>query len=71
MQRNLIWIGRKYSKNKLSLYLTILKNYIMTVIGIIIFDDHKYRRIKFYTNAYLDGFKSIFDNEKPKKILYQ
>lgn len=70
MQRNLIWIGRKYSKNKVSLYLTILKNYIMTIIGIILFDDHKYRRIKFYTNAYMDGFKSNFDNDKPKKILY-
>lgn len=70
MQRNLIWIGRCYSQNKLSLYLTIIKNYILTLMGIIVFDDHKYRRIKFYTNAYLDGFKSNFDNKKPKKILY-
>ncbi len=71
MQRNLIWIGRKYSENKLSLYLTILKNYILTIAGIIVFDDHKYRRIRFYTNAYLDGFRSNFDNDKPKKILYK
>ncbi|MCD7781768.1 MAG: glycosyltransferase family 2 protein [Methanosphaera sp.] len=70
MQRNLIWIGRKYSQNKLSLYITILKNYILTIIGILVFDDHKYRRIKFYTNAYIDGFKSRFDNNKPKEILY-
>ncbi|OED30504.1 glycosyltransferase family 2 protein [Methanosphaera sp. WGK6] len=70
MQRNLIWIGRKYSENKLSLYTTILKNYLMTIIGILVFDDHKYRRIKFFTNAYLDGFKSNFDNKKAKQILY-
>ncbi len=70
MQRNLIWIGRKYSRNKISLYTTILKNYILTLIGIIIFDDHKYRRIKFYTNAYIDGLRSNFDNKKPKEILY-
>ncbi len=70
MQRNLIWLGRKYSTNKLSLYMTILKNYLMTLMGIILFDDHKIRRIKFYTNAYYDGFKSIFDNNKPKEILY-
>lgn len=25
MQRNLIWIGMKYSQNKISLYLTIIK----------------------------------------------
>lgn len=70
MQRNLIWLGRKYSTNKLSFYTTVIRNYILTVIGILIFDDHKYRRIKFYTNSYLDGFKSKFDNNKAKKILY-
>lgn len=70
MQRNLIWLGRKYSQNKTSLYTTIIKNYLMTLIGIILFDDHKLNRIKFYTNAYSDGFKSIFDNKKPKRILY-
>ncbi len=70
MQRNLIWIGKQYSQNKLSLYLTILKNYILTIIGIIVFDDHKYRRIKFFTNAYIDGLRSNFDNNKPKEILY-
>ncbi len=70
MQRNLIWIGRKYSRNKLSLYTTIIKNYLKTFIGICIFDDHKYKRIKFYTNAYKDGLNSNFDNKKPRKILY-
>ena len=70
MQRNLIWLGRKYSTNKFSLYTTIIKNYLLTIMGIIIFDDHKIKRIKFYTNSYKDGFKSIFDNEKAKKILY-
>ena len=71
MQRNLIWIGRKYSTNKLSLYLTIMKNYLMTMIGIIVFDDHKTRRIKFYTNSYLDGLKSRFENNKAKDRLYK
>lgn len=70
MQRNLIWIGRQYSQNKPSLYLAIIKNYLLTLIGIIVFDDNKIKRIKFYTNAYLDGFKSNFDNKKPKQILY-
>ncbi|MBR0471996.1 MAG: glycosyltransferase family 2 protein [Methanosphaera sp.] len=70
MQRNLIWLGRKYSQNKLSLYTTIIKNYLMTLIGIILFDDHKIKRIKFYTNAYTDGLKSNFNNKKPKQILY-
>ncbi|RAP45110.1 MAG: hypothetical protein BZ135_06500 [Methanosphaera sp. rholeuAM6] len=70
MQRNLIWLGRKYSTNKPSFYTTVIKNYLLTLIGILIFDDHKIKRIQFYTNSYKDGFKSIFDNDKPKKILY-
>ena len=40
MQRNLIWLGRKYSTNKVSLYLTIIKNYLLTLMGIIVFDDY-------------------------------
>lgn len=70
MQRNLIWLGKKYSRNKLSLYSTLIKNYLLTIIGIILFDDNKYRRIKFYTNSYLDGLMENFDNNKPKRILY-
>lgn len=70
MPRNLIWIGKKYSTNKISFYTTILKNYILTIIGIIIFDDNKIRRIRFYTNSYKDGLTSNFDNKKAKKILY-
>lgn len=71
MQRNLIWLGRQYSQNKKSLYMTILKNYLMTIMGIILFDDNKIKRIKFYTNSYKDGFQSNFDNKKPKRILYE
>lgn len=70
MQRNLIWLGCKYTKNHVSLYATIAKNYLLTMVGILVFDDHKTKRIKFYTHAYIDGLKSNFDNKKPKKILY-
>ena len=70
MQRNLIWLGRKYSTNKASLYITILKNYLLTIIGIVLFDDHKIKRIRFFTNSYLDGLQSRFDNKKAKEILY-
>lgn len=70
MQRNLIWLGRKYSTNKISLYTTIIKNLLKTIVGIIIFDDHKLKRINFYVNSYMDGFTSNFDNSKAKKILY-
>ncbi|MDO5851933.1 MAG: glycosyltransferase family 2 protein [Methanobacteriaceae archaeon] len=71
MIRNLTWLGKKYTKNRQSFYMTIIKNYILSIIGIIIYDDHKINRIKFYTHAYNDGLREKFDNKKPKKILYQ
>ena len=70
-RRNLIWLGKRYSIDKFNFYLTGLGIYLRTVIGIIIYDNHKLRRIKFITNAYLDGLTGIFDNKKPKKILYK
>jgi len=69
--RNLTWLGKKYSTNKINFYAGMLKNYFQLFGGIILFDDNKWKRIKLTTNAYLDGLKGIFDNEKPKKILYK
>ena len=61
-----LWINYYMQRN----LITILKNYLMTIAGIILLDDHKIKRIKFYTNSYMDGLKSNFDNIKPKQILY-
>ena len=69
--RNLTYLGKLYSKNKLRFIYELLKRYIISVGAIILFDDHKFRRIIFITSAYLDGLMGIFDNEKPKRILYR
>lgn len=68
--RNISWIGIKYGHNKLRLYYEILIKLLAITIGIIIYDDHKIRRIKFIKEAYSDGLKGNFDNKKPKKLLY-
>jgi len=68
--RNLTYLGKLYSKNKLRFIYELLKRYIVSIGAIILFDDHKFRRIIFITSAYLDGLKGIFDNKKPKRILY-
>ncbi|SNR60895.1 glycosyltransferase family 2 protein [Desulfurobacterium atlanticum] len=69
--RNLTWLGKKYGTSKIHFYYGLVKNYLRKIIGIILFDDNKFKRIKFFTNAYLDGLKGHFDNEKPKKLLYK
>lgn len=68
--RNLIHLKCKYCSFFVALIVG-LRIFIRSSLGIILRDDHKYRRIKFYFNAILDGILGIFDNNKPKKILYK
>jgi len=48
----------------------MIKSMVRFIAGIILYDDHKYKRIKFILSAYFDGLKGKFDNNKPKRILY-
>jgi GT2 family glycosyltransferase len=69
-KRNLVWLGRKYSENQVLFYYQMTKRLLREILGIILFDDHKFKRINFVINAYLDGLRGKFDNNKPKKLLY-
>jgi GT2 family glycosyltransferase len=68
--RNLVWLGRKYSENRVLFYYQVTKMLFREILGIILYDDNKFKRIKFVINAYLDGLKGRFDNNKLKKLLY-
>jgi len=68
--RNLIYLKKEYA----SLFVAVivgLRILSRLCCGIILRDDRKYRRIKFYFSAIIDGILGIFDNDKPKKILYE
>jgi GT2 family glycosyltransferase len=67
--RNLIWTTKTHGPKWLfyRLFFTI---FIKDIILIILLDSEKATRIKFISNAYIDGFRGIFDNKKPKKLLY-
>lgn len=70
-RRNLVWLGKQYSENKVLFYIQMIKSLVRAIIGTILYnDDHKYKRVKFILSAYFDGLKGNFDNSKPKKILY-
>lgn len=69
-KRNLVWLGKKYSKNKILFYSQMIKKIIREILGIILYDDNKFKRIKFTINAYLDGLRDKFENKKPKRLLY-
>lgn len=68
--RNLVYLGRNYSTNKLRFYMLLFKNLILSLMANMLLRDNKYRRMKFTICSYLDGVRGVFDNEKPKRILY-
>jgi rhamnopyranosyl-N-acetylglucosaminyl-diphospho-decaprenol beta-1,3/1,4-galactofuranosyltransferase len=69
-RRNLVWLVRKYSENQVLFYCEMTMLLLKDILGIILYDDNKFKRIKFVVNAYLDGLRGKFDNNKPKKLLY-
>jgi GT2 family glycosyltransferase len=67
--RNAIWLRKKYA-SKTKFYFRTFKYYCRSLIAILLFDDRKFKRLRFLTEAYQDGFKGCFDNNKPK-LLYE
>lgn len=70
-ERNLVWLCKKYSENKSNFYINLLKRYIFTQVCILLFEDHKINRTIFYISSIFDGLKGVFDNDKPRTILYK
>lgn len=67
--RNATWLRKNYA-SKTIFYFRTLKYYCRSLIAILLFDDRKFKRLRFLTEAYQDGLKGCFDNTKPK-ILYE
>jgi rhamnopyranosyl-N-acetylglucosaminyl-diphospho-decaprenol beta-1,3/1,4-galactofuranosyltransferase len=70
-RRNLVWLGKKYARNKVVFYLSILRMYLKDFLEIVLFNDHKLGRTHCLIESYRDGLKGSFNNFKPKKILYR
>lgn len=66
--RNSIYIALRYGKNPFIIF-TILWQYLILLKDIILFDDHKPKRIYFASSSVFDGIFGVFDNEKAKRIL--
>ena len=64
--RNMIWL----KKSKCSIYpLLIFFIALRQAVGIMIYDDHKINRLRFYLGATLDGVKGRFNNKSPLKYM--
>jgi len=69
--RNFVWLGKRHSEDKTLFYFQMVKSMVRYIFGIVLYDDNKYRRLRLVLNAYADGLRGKFDNEKPKRILYK
>jgi len=70
--RNSIWLRRKeMTRLRFSIFMVraILLSVAAQIIAGII-TEKPFRRARFVLSAYIDGLKGIFDNEKPRRILY-
>jgi rhamnopyranosyl-N-acetylglucosaminyl-diphospho-decaprenol beta-1,3/1,4-galactofuranosyltransferase len=60
--RNVTWGVKKYYGVKWDLNLILAAYYLKSIIGILLFDDHKIERMRFFTCAFKDGLSSKFHN---------
>jgi GT2 family glycosyltransferase len=67
-KRNFVWIIDKYYPNLFYRYCTLIMNFWKYFLGIILYDDHKLKRINLLLNAYADGLRSNFNNKKPIEL---
>ncbi len=69
--RNTVEIARRYGTMlRYKLLWRILKTGVLLSKDILLFDDNKLKRLRFAWSAYSDGLCDVFDNEKPRRILY-
>lgn len=72
--RNHAWLKREPWPDlkfwqKMRLTGSFVKSLSARLVDVMLHDDHKLKRIRFYTAAYWDGWFGVFDNEKPRIIL--
>ena len=65
--RNIIWLtkGAGSSSNNMRL----IARHMRRLAEVMIYDDHKVQRIKFWNAAFLDGWTGRFRNDRPKQLL--
>ena len=56
---------------KILFYLEALFYYFVQISLVMVYDSNKIKRMRFFTNALRDGLRGVFDNEKPKLLLYK
>lgn len=67
--RNSIYLAKTYAKSP-RVWWDIAVLYTTLIKDIILYDDHKWLRLKFATHSVCDGLMGHFDNTKAKRLLH-
>lgn len=65
--RNIVWLTKE--EGAPLNYLRLASRHARRLIEVIAYDDQKWRRIRFWNAALLDGWAGRFKNDKPKQLL--
>jgi GT2 family glycosyltransferase len=65
--RNLIYLKKTQCSPVVAL-LYGCGHVLRVAAGILLYDDHKWLRIKFHLHAFIDGMRGHFDNQKPVRL---
>ena len=65
--RNLAWLSKKEGSPLTRV--RFLARHLRLLLEVVAFDDHKWRRLRFWNAALLDGLAGRFDNDRPKQLL--
>jgi len=66
--RNRVWLKRK-NASIMNSFLYSVRWFSRKCFGILLYDDYKYIRMRFFWNAIYDGLTGNFDNDKPRRLL--
>jgi rhamnopyranosyl-N-acetylglucosaminyl-diphospho-decaprenol beta-1,3/1,4-galactofuranosyltransferase len=65
--RNLLWIRRQYVGSGVAARFAA-RQFARNLLGILVFDSHRFVRSRFFWNAITDAWSGEFDNEKPRQL---
>jgi len=69
--RNMTWIALQVTASRWKTLWHVVRLFIRSIVGVMLFDDHRWRRLRLVWAMYWDGVKGDFaDLWKPRRILY-
>jgi len=67
--RNFVWLSRKHGTRRAWVHLELIGLYLFLALGVLLFEDRRVRRWRLLTRAFVDGWRSRFDNTTPFNLM--